>query len=94
MHSQSRYYDTKYAVLDCLDVTGSTITAVDLQDQLASQVGAAITSPDRIVAVVATHPEILRLAGSYATHPSTPHPLRVFATMADARAWIAAHDRA
>lgn len=91
MHAQSRYYDTKYAILDCLEATDCTITPVDTGDQLASQIGAAITSPNRVVAVVATNPTIVDLAGRYATHPATPHPLKVFSTMEEARRWIAAH---
>lgn len=89
LHGDSRYYDTKYEILDFLEATDCTITSVDAENHLANHIGAATTVRKRVVGVVATHPRIIALAEGYGTHPASPQPLKLFSTVEDARAWIA-----
>jgi hypothetical protein len=52
MYSDSRYYVSKYAIVDFLDVTDHAITADDIENHLANHIGAAAEHPVRVVAVV------------------------------------------
>ena len=50
--------------------------------------GASLSNRKIRIAMVATHPEVVALAGHYARSTMNVYPTRIFPTMAEGRAWL------
>lgn len=59
----------------------------DAHEVAAIDRAASLTNPRIIIAIVATHPDMVALCEGYAQSPLNPYPTRIFDTMAAARAW-------
>jgi len=88
MHSQLDYDQLHYTINDFLEVQGHSIKATDME--LASMVSlkARNLNPDILVAVISRDQGITDLVHLFAG--KTTYRLGCFATLGDARQWIAA----
>lgn len=89
-----RFDRLRYAITDYLDVSEFGGTAQDTEEIAALHVAPLITNPGIVIAGVATHPVVLAdIARFQALGLIGDQPYQVFATVAEARAWIAQHPR-
>lgn len=88
MYGDPRFEGARYALIDLSGATELVSTPADVEEIVASNRGAFITNPHLRVAVVTTdapmHVLLQRMADVSA------YPLRVFATLAEARQWAMA----
>lgn len=89
VEADPRFDICRYVINDFLPLEG--IAPVDnVIDYIAAiDSAAAETNPNIRIAVVTASPEIIALATQYANSPLNAYPTRIFATLAEARAWIA-----
>jgi hypothetical protein len=83
-----RFDSMRWVINDLLEVTEISCTTADIEQIAAMDIGAALTNKYIKVAVVATNPEIVGLAQHYADTTLNVYPTRIFATHAEAKAWI------
>ncbi len=84
-----RFDQNRYAINDFLDCTEFVIDRKVL-DEVAAVAGAAeISNPNIKIAIVATLPAVVAATMEYIGLPLHTYPTRLFATRAEARAWIA-----
>ena len=84
-----RFDQNRYAINDFLDCTEFVIDRKVL-DEIAAFAGAAeISNPNIKIAIVATLPAVVAATKEYIGLPLQTYPTRLFATRAEARAWIA-----
>lgn len=88
--SDPRFDDLRFVINDFLDVQNISISSDDVEYISAVDRAAAVTNSNIRIAVVANRPEIIALADQYANSPMNAYPTRVFATLAEARAWLGA----
>lgn len=89
-----RFDRLRYAITDYLEVSDFGGTAEDNQEIAALHVAPLITNPVIVIAAVATHPAVLAgIAHFQALGFIGDQPYQVFATLAEARAWIARQPR-
>lgn len=92
--ADARFDRLSYAITDYLDVTAFGGTAEDNQEIAALHVAPLITNPAIVIAAVAVHPDLLAgIAQFQALGFIGDQPYRVFATEAEARAWVAQQPR-
>lgn len=91
---QDRRFDQlTYTITDYRDVTGYEITTEDTEEIAARHIAPLLTNPGILIAAVVTDPRIIGAIRHFiALGFVTPDIYRVFATMAEARAWIAGRD--
>ncbi len=89
-----RFYDIRYAILDFLDTEEFLIRDASFLDVTAAlNAEAAKNNPYIKVAVVAVSPSVLKLVDAYKAHRLRPFATEVFATLEEARLWVAVADR-
>ena len=82
-------FDGLYHVInDFLAVESFVFTPDDVDYVAAIDKAAAVSNPHIRIAVVTCNPEIIALASQYAESPMNAYPTRIFAALADARAWL------
>ena len=86
--SDPRFDDLRFVINDFLDVRNISVSSDDVEYISAVDRAAAATNPNIRIAVVANRPEIIALADQYANSPMNAYPTRIFATLAEARAWL------
>lgn len=86
--SSPLFDEIRYVILDCLRVTQfELINPSFIEERAAVDSAAAMSNPNIKVAIVATDPEIIKLAEEYAKHELTPYPTQIYSSLEDARAW-------
>lgn len=84
-----RFDRNRYAINDFLDCTEFVFDQKVL-DEVAAFAGAAeISNPNMRIAIVATLPAVVAATMGFIGLPLHTYPTRLFATRAEARAWIA-----
>lgn len=94
MLSDLRYRGIRYILDDYLDVE----TVPELVESYMERYGRTeklrdVESPDIVRASVATKESMLKLLRYFADRDLAPYPFAVFATVAEARTWIAKNPR-
>ena len=84
-----RFGDLRFVIADYSAIAGCAATPSDMEMVGAMNYGASKSNPRIRKAVVTTSPEVIALAEHYRKALGSPILTRVFATMADARAWLA-----
>jgi hypothetical protein len=84
-----RFDDLMFTITDYLDVRHYEVTDEATEEIAALHVGATHTNPRLRIAAVVTNPLIIRAIEHFIALEMVPTPYRVFATVSDARAWIA-----
>ncbi len=87
--SDSRFDTLRYVINDFLVVHSIGFTPADVLEIAALDMAASLSNPRIVVAVVTTLPEILELVPVYAAPDAQGFPTACFATMAEARHWVA-----
>jgi hypothetical protein len=85
-----RYDDLRYAIVDLIDAPGHTFRRDDrisVGAAMAEMIGARFSNQRVLEVAIARDPRMLNFLATYAT--VTTRPFRVFATLPDAREWIA-----
>ncbi len=94
MRSDVRFEGIRYIISDYLEAQPATdITERDLRAFAERERVHFYDSPDTVQAIVATDPKNVRLARYYESLRVSPYCIADFATVADARAWIASNPR-
>jgi len=90
-----RYEGIRYIISDYLEAQPDAgLTERDLMAQARLERLRFYDSPDTVQAMVATNPGIVAYIRYYESLRVSPHCLGCFATVADARYWIAGNPRA
>lgn len=84
-----RFDTLRYVINDLLDVRSIDFTAADVTEIAALDMAGSLSNPRIVVAVVATLPAILELVPVYAEPGTHGFPTACFATVAEARHWVA-----
>lgn len=80
---------TRYVLSDYLGATRCTkMSLSDVKEFAALEKGASYGNPDVCNAVVATDASIREYVQFFRSLGISPYPLRLFATVAEARAWL------
>jgi hypothetical protein len=94
MCNDIRYEGIRYIISDYLDgQAAADITERDLRAQAHLERLRFYDSPDTVQAMVATDPKIVAFVKYYESLRVSPHCLAHFATVAEARHWIAGNPR-
>ncbi len=84
-----RFDTLRYSITDYLDVTGYELSADATAEIAALHTGPLITNPRIVIAAVAVRPDVVAAIREFIQHGFTPAPYRVFATLEQARRWVA-----
>lgn len=87
--SDSRYDSLRYVINDFLDCTGLTVLPNEIDEISAIDKAASTSNPNIRIAIVATNPEVLAAANTYANNPLAAFTIRLFNSMQDAESWVA-----
>jgi hypothetical protein len=94
MCSDIRYEGIRYIISDYLDATpGPDITERELKAQAKLERLRFYDSPDTVQAMVATDPKTVAYVRYYESLRVSPYCLGDFATVAEARQWIASNPK-
>ena len=94
MCSDVRYEGIRYIISDYLECqAGPDIAERDLRAQAELERLRFYDNPDTVQAMVATDPKIVAYARYYESLRVSPYCLGTFATVAEARQWIAGNPR-
>jgi hypothetical protein len=94
MRSDVRYEGIRYIISDYLDAQpAQEITEQDLKAYARKERLHFYDSPDIVQAIVTTDPKNVKFARYYESLGISPYCTADFATVADARAWIASNPR-
>lgn len=85
-----RFDGLRYAITDYLDVAAYETTPESTAEMAAMHIGPLFTNPRLLIATVAERPDILAGIHEFMGHGFIQAPYEVFATVPEARAWIAA----
>jgi len=89
IHADPRFPELRYSINDFNAVTAIDITKAAIASAALRTIGDSKTNDHILVAIVATAPAVLELAAFYASPSYLPYPAKVFATVEEAREWIA-----
>lgn len=84
-----RFDDLRYTITESLDVHDYEVDDEATKEIAAMHVGPFHTNPGIVMAAVATDERVVAAVRHFIALQFTPQPYRLFATVADARAWIA-----
>lgn len=84
-----RFDQNRYAINDFLDCTEFVFDQKVLEEVAAFAGAAELSNPNIKIAIVATLPAVVEATMRYVGLRLQSYPTRVFATRAEARAWIA-----
>jgi hypothetical protein len=87
--ADERFDTLRFVINDFLEAKSVAFTQADIDTIAAHDMGAAATNPYIKVAVVAAQPEVIDLVRRYIQAAARAYPTSIFATMAEARAWVA-----
>ena len=87
--SDERFDTLRFVINDFLDVQGISFEQAEIEDIAALDTGAAATNARIKVAIVTADPQVIDLAQRYMEAAAGAYPTAVFATMEEARAWVA-----
>ena len=80
----------RYVINDFLGCTDYTITKTSVDEVIAIDRAAAPRLKSRIrIAILGVAPSIIAATDWYIKSPMNIYPVRIFSTLADARAWLA-----
>ncbi len=85
----ARFDDCRYSLNDLSRVEGHDICEADVKRFAAFAIGAHHSNPNVRIAVVTVDDTIRSLLDFYSAPGHSPYPLRIFPTLAEARAWLA-----
>ena len=89
-----RYERIRYIVSDYLEAQpGSDVTEKDVKEQAELERQRFYDSPDTVRAMVATDPRTVAYFQFYKSLRISPHCVENFATLSEARRWIASNPR-
>lgn len=84
-----RFDDLRYTITDFTEVSDFEVTERSTEEIAALHVGPLHTNPRIVIAAVAVQPEVLEAIRHFIELGFTDRPYRVFATLAEARNWVA-----
>lgn len=84
-----RFDGLRYALTDYLAVDGYEVTPESTAEMAALHVGPLFTNPRLLIVAAARRPDILAAIEQFRSYDFITAPYQVFATLAEARAWIA-----
>jgi hypothetical protein len=83
-----RFDDLKYVISDFRDTTGLAISASQIEEIVAIENAGSLTNRKIRIAMVATGPDSFAMALDYSRSSMVVFPVRVFASLDDAHAWL------
>lgn len=87
-HGDERFDELRYAIIDTLNITSTSITADHLVAVWSKDLGAEYSNPMLIKAFISTFPPLIEFAETYRNAPIRAYELEVFNNEHDARRWI------
>lgn len=84
-----RFDSLCYTITDYLAVRSYETSPGATEEIAALHIGPLVTNPRILIAAVADRPDILAVIAEFKRHGYTTAPYEVFATLAQARSWIA-----
>lgn len=86
-----RFDSFRYVINDFLAITNCSAQIPHADHVATIDIGASITNPRIVIAVVTTSTEIEALTNHYVATSDGAYPTKIFSTMDEARAWINQH---
>lgn len=86
--ADERYPDIRYVLHDFLGCEGASFSRTNLEELSATDGAAASYNPNIKIAVVAENAEAIAAAQTYMSIGLHSYPMRIFSTLAEARAWL------
>lgn len=77
-----------FVIADYSDIKALDATIADVETVLAADTGARLGNTKIVKAVVATSPQVVRLAQHYKSFINCAFPVEIFDNIMSARAWI------
>jgi hypothetical protein len=87
--ADARFDSLRFVINDFLAVTQISFDSHVVDDIAVMDMGASKTNAAIKIAIVATAPELVELCRQYAESPLNVYPTEFFATLDEARAWVA-----
>jgi hypothetical protein len=84
-----RFDRLRYSITESLDAQSYEVSDADTLETAAMHIGPLRTNPDIVMAAVAVDARIVAAVRQFISLQFTAQPYRLFATVADARSWIA-----
>ena len=88
IEGDSRFDALRYVINDFRDCKEQKVSLMEIEDMAAIDSVSATYNKSLRIAVVATNPDVVEAANTYASNPLTAHTTRVFSSMVDARRWL------
>jgi hypothetical protein len=88
----ARYDDLRYSITDYLSVGAYEVTSDATLEIAAMHIAPLVTNPRIVIAAVATRPDIVAAIQEFIGHGLIPAPYQIFATLDEARRWVARAD--
>ena len=88
VHNDWRFDNLYYSINDFLAVTDIDVSELTAETAAARAIGASMSNPRLLMAVISRDARILSLAGTFLKPRYRSYPLQVFDDMTRARAWI------
>lgn len=89
LHEDPRFDQLHYVINDYSAVTGFDVGEKPVEELAALNIGASLSNPKLRIALVTTDERIKALIGLFTSPDLRSFPTRVFATLPEARAWLA-----
>lgn len=89
LQGDRRFDAVRYSINDFLSVEGHDVSPGDVKKFAAYGMGAAKSNPNIRIAAITADETLISLLRLYASPPLSPYPLAVFASLVDARHWLA-----
>jgi hypothetical protein len=83
-----KFDDLLYVIADYSHIKACDAKPTEMDDLWAIDVGAKLSNGNIRKAIISSSPEVIALAKHYSKAPDPVFPVRIFATEADARAWL------
>jgi hypothetical protein len=88
IYGDSRFDSLRYVITDFLDVQRFDVDLETVVDVHTANIGARVSNPDILVAIVTTDPKIVSFGQLASNQDMKSYPTEIFSTLDDARHWI------
>lgn len=88
VHNDWRFDSLRYSINDFLAIELVDVNSFTVEMAAIQALGARMSNPHLVLAMVATDPRVIELASVFADPMYRSFPVQFFATVEEARAWL------
>lgn len=90
VHSDERFNDCTYSINDFLGATDVRVDVAEIYKLSLQTIRMSLSKTNIRLAVIATHPDTIRLAEIFISPRFNPYPSKIVFTISEAREWVSA----